>query len=87
MRIALEGANHRTNVVHQRSDDLVKSRHPVEKRGPGAYKCLKRLDSGSRRNNAINAFSIFCETIKICIPYFFTAAKTLFSDHMVRVFM
>jgi hypothetical protein len=40
-------------------DGLVKSRHPVEKRGPGVFKCLRTLDSGFRRNDGKNAFSTF----------------------------
>jgi hypothetical protein len=46
-------------------DDLVKSRHPVEKRGPGVFKCLRRLDSGFRRNDEKDAFSTFYEIINV----------------------
>jgi hypothetical protein len=46
-------------------DDLVKSRHPVEKRGPGVCKHLGTLDSGFRRNDGKNAFSTFYETINV----------------------
>ena len=49
------------------SDDLVKSRHPVEKRGPGVRKILGTLDSGFRRNDGKKAFSTFYETIKISV--------------------
>jgi hypothetical protein len=45
-------------------DDLVKSRHPVEKRSPGVCNFLGTLDSGFRRNDEKNAFSTFYETIK-----------------------
>ena len=48
-------------------DDLVKSRHPVEKRGPGVCNFLGTLDSGFRRNDGKNAFSTFCEIINIDI--------------------
>ena len=44
-------------------DGLAKSRHPVEKRGPGVRKILRTLDSGFRRNDGKKAFSTFCETI------------------------
>jgi hypothetical protein len=50
-------------------DDFVKSRHPVEKRGPGVCNFLGTLDSGFRRNDEKNAFSTFYETIKIEKPY------------------
>jgi len=46
-------------------DDLVKSRYPVEKRGPGVFRCVRTLDSGFRRNDEKNAFSTFCETINM----------------------
>jgi predicted Fe-Mo cluster-binding NifX family protein len=46
-------------------DDLVKSRHPVEKRGPGVCNFLRTLDSGFRRNDGKNAFSTFYETVII----------------------
>jgi hypothetical protein len=49
-------------------DDLVKSRHPVEKRGPAVFKCLRRLDSGFRRNDGKNAFPAFYETITFRSP-------------------
>jgi hypothetical protein len=49
-------------------DDLVKSRHPVEKRGPGVSKCVRTLDSGFRRNDEKTAFSNSCENIIIRQP-------------------
>jgi hypothetical protein len=38
-------------------DDLVRSRHPVEKRGPGVCTFLGTLDSGFRRNPVISECS------------------------------
>jgi hypothetical protein len=55
---------HRLQLRRIKPDDLVKSRHPVEKRGPGICERLRTLDSGFRRNDGKNAFSTFCETIK-----------------------
>ena len=46
-------------------DDFVKSRHPVEKRGPGVFKYVRALDSGFRRNDEKDAFSTFYEIIKL----------------------
>jgi len=64
----------RPEVKNRVVDDLVKSRHPVEKGTPGAYKCLRTLDSGFRRNDGKNAFSSFCETIKsLTMPKFWLA--------------
>jgi hypothetical protein len=46
-------------------DGLVKSRHLVEKRGPGVCNFLGTLDSGFRRNDGKNAFSTFYEIVNI----------------------
>ena len=51
-------------------DDLVKSRHPVEKRGPGVCKCLKTLGPGFRRNDGKHAFWPFYETINVSFRIF-----------------
>ena len=45
-------------------DNLVKSRHPVEKRGPAFCNSMKTLDSGFRRNDEKRAFGTFYESIK-----------------------
>jgi hypothetical protein len=46
-------------------DGLVKSRHPVEKRGPGVCNSLGTLHSGFRRNDEKNAFATFYEFISL----------------------
>jgi hypothetical protein len=46
-------------------DELVKSRHPVEKRGPAFCNSMKTLDSGFRRNDEKRAFGTFYESINL----------------------
>ncbi len=53
-------------------DNLGRSRHPGESRGPGDYNLIKTLDSGFRRNDAIRVSATFYDSVIFKFSAIFT---------------